>query len=117
MVNTVLSGEGRILLAVPTRTKKPFVEELPRLLEERGMSLRGLGREAGVSGAYLSSLLRGVARTKAPSADLVRRVAHALDLPPDYFVEYREAVVVERIRSDPRLRDELYDRLHIRRRR
>jgi hypothetical protein len=36
--------------------------------------------------------------------------AIALGLPRDYFPEYREAFVIDRVRSDPRLRDELYVR-------
>jgi len=35
----------------------------------------------------------------------------ALGLPPDYFLEFREAYVIERIRSDPKLRNDLYARL------
>jgi hypothetical protein len=35
----------------------------------------------------------------------------ALDLQPDYFKEHREAIVVEEIRNNAPLREELYDRL------
>ncbi len=47
---------------------------------------------------------------KTPSAELARRVAVALGLPEDYFPEFREAFVLERVRSDPRLREQLYKR-------
>jgi hypothetical protein len=40
------------------------------------------------------------------------RVALALQLPEDYFPEFREAFVIDRIRSDPRLRNEIYAQLH-----
>lgn len=88
----------------------PFVDEVPRLLSERGMSLRSLAAAAQVEPSHLSRVLRRE-RYKSPSGDLARRVALALGLRPDYFPEYREAVVVERIRKDPALRDRLFRRV------
>lgn len=92
------------------RTNQPFVEEVPRLLKERGMSIRALAREAGVTNAHLSRVLRH-ANYKAPSVELARRVSAALGLPPDYFPEFREGTVVDAIRSNPALRDRLFNRL------
>jgi transcriptional regulator with XRE-family HTH domain len=92
------------------QTDTPFIEELPRLLHDRGMSLRALAATIGISDSHLSRVLRR-ADYKTPSPDLTRRVARALGLPPDYFLEFREAYVIERIRSDPKLRNDLYARL------
>lgn len=89
------------------QTTKRFAEEVPRILRERGLSIRALARAADVTDAHLSRVLRGV-NYKTASPDLARRVALALDLPEDYFPEYREGIVIERIRHDPRLRDRLY---------
>ena len=93
------------------RTERPFIEELPNLLNQRRLSLRALAREAKVTDAHLSRLLRGIGYRTKPSANLAHRVALALALPPDYFREYREAIVIEQVKRDPRLREELYDRL------
>ena len=92
------------------RTDRPFVVELPRLLEEQGLSLRALARQAGVTDAHLSRVVRQV-NYKTPSGELTRRVAVALGLPEDYFPEFREAFVIDRVRSDSRLREQLYKRL------
>ena len=92
------------------RSTRPFAQELPGLLEEHGLSIRAIARAADVDPAHLSRVLRG-ARGKTPSPSLARRVAEALGLPTDYFPEWREAVIVERIREDPRLRDRIYDRM------
>ncbi|MHB8642346.1 MAG: helix-turn-helix domain-containing protein [Gaiellaceae bacterium] len=92
------------------RTDHPFVEEVPRLLEERDLSIRALARRAAVTDAHLSRVLRQV-NYKTPSADLARRIAIALDLPEDYFPEFREAFVIDEVRRDPRLREQLYARL------
>jgi transcriptional regulator with XRE-family HTH domain len=51
------------------------VRELRR---DRGMTLKGLGREAGLSHPFLSQLERGLAR---PSVMSVERIARALDVP------------------------------------
>lgn len=93
------------------RAKRPFADELPDLLDKRGISLRALARSAGVNDAHLSRLLRGVGYRTRPSRDLAQRIAEALDLPHDYFTEYREAVVIDEIKRNPRLRDQLYARL------
>jgi transcriptional regulator with XRE-family HTH domain len=74
------------------------------------MSVRQLAKDAGVSDAHLSRVLRGV-NYKSPSGDLTRRVALALGLSEDYFPEFREAFVLERVRATPSLREQLYTRL------
>jgi transcriptional regulator with XRE-family HTH domain len=97
------------------RTQKPFVEELPRLLARRGLSIRQLSNMVDVSDSHLSRILRQ-ANQKRVSPELARKVALALDLDEGYFTEAREGVVIERIRRDPRFRDRLYDELRERRR-
>ncbi len=91
----------------PALTDRPFVDEVPRLLGERGLSIRALAREVGVTDGHLSRVLRRV-NYKTPGPELARRVAVALGLPPDYFPEYRKGFVLERIRTDAVLCDELY---------
>jgi hypothetical protein len=61
----------------------------------------------GVTDGHLSRVLRRVSY-KTPGPELARRVAIALGLPPDYFPEYRRGFVLERIRTDAVLCDELY---------
>ena len=84
---------------------------LPRLLRDKGLTLRGLARMVGVDHGHLSRMLRHE-RGKTAGPDLARRIAQALDLPEDFFPEYREAAVIDRLRQDADLRDELYDRLN-----
>ncbi|HWQ22731.1 MAG TPA: helix-turn-helix transcriptional regulator [Gaiellaceae bacterium] len=91
-------------------TQRPFSEEVPRLLAECGLSQRQLAAMAEVHQSHLSRLLRG-SKHKTPSRDLAARVARAFGLPEEYFAEYREAVVLEHIRSDAALRDRLFRRL------
>jgi len=91
-------------------TNVPFSDELPRLLSERSMSIRTLARRVGVSPSHISRVVRRK-DYKTPSPELMRKIGEALDLPHDYFPEYRESTVIDRVRADHMFRDELYDRL------
>jgi hypothetical protein len=42
---------------------------------------------------------------------MAEAVATALGLPPDYFPEYRERTVIDRVKQDTQVRDEVFDRL------
>jgi transcriptional regulator with XRE-family HTH domain len=97
---------------VKKQSDRPFAEELPDLLAERGLSQRKLAQLVDLNPSHLSRVLRGADRTR-PSTDLIRRIARALNLPAGYFPELREAAVVEKLRTDPELRDKLYKRLQI----
>ena len=89
------------------RTDHPFAEELPRLLAERRLSQRALARSVGVNQSHLSRLM-GTDAQQLPSRSLAGAVAEALDLPVDYFVEFRRAAVIEAMDGDAALREQLY---------
>lgn len=91
------------------RTQDPLPDVLPGLLEARDMGIRELARVVGASPGHLSRVIRR--DNKQVSGDLAGRIAVALGLPRDFFVEYREAVVLEAIRNDGRLREQLYKSL------
>lgn len=92
------------------KSQRRLIEELPELLKQRNLSVRALAIKAEVSASHLGRVLRQQ-DYKTPSAELCRRVARALGLPEDYWPEYRERAVIDRIRSDPGLREDLYSRL------
>ena len=86
-------------------TDEPFPEETRRLLAEKKLTLRGLAATAGVDKGYLSRALR---RREKASLDLIERVTAALELPPDYFHEVRQARVIEYLRSFDDAVNQLY---------
>ena len=65
---------------MPARTANPLPDSFRPLLQERGVSLRDLGRCCDVSEAHLSRVLNGVGG-RTPSGLLAARIARALDLP------------------------------------
>ena len=91
-------------------TDRPFNEELAILLAERRLSQRKLAQLVDLNPAHLSRVIRGADGAR-PSVDLVDRIAKALELPAGYFIEQRETAVIEMIRRNPALRDQLYARL------
>jgi transcriptional regulator with XRE-family HTH domain len=87
-------------------TSRPFPQELPRLLEEHGLTLRALARGVGgLDHAYLSRMVHGQLPVNVQH---VRRISRYLGLSEDYFPEVREAAVVDAVRRRPKLRDEIY---------
>jgi transcriptional regulator with XRE-family HTH domain len=92
----------------PRATSEPFREEVRRLLDESGLTFRDLAEQAGVSEPYLAQVLTG---KRPPSPGLVVKVALALDLPEDYFREYRAELVIHHVRSDPELVDRFYNEI------
>lgn len=95
------------------RTYEPVAEALPKLLAEREMSVRALAKAIGVDQSYLSRILGtgDPKQERRASAEVAALIAEALGLPEDYFPEYREATVIEAVRSDGRLRDRICDAL------
>lgn len=96
-----------------TRSDESVAEALPKLLAERGMSVRALAAAIEVDQSYLSRILgaRDPKQERRASAEVAALIAEKLGLPKDYFPEYREAKAIEAVRADSRLRDRIYDGL------
>jgi transcriptional regulator with XRE-family HTH domain len=96
-----------------TRTTQPLPDELRRLVDEHGVSLRAVAEAIGVNQSYLSRILgpKGRKSSRTASAGVAEAIAGYFGLPADYFGEYREAVVMDAVAADPKLRDRVYDSL------
>jgi transcriptional regulator with XRE-family HTH domain len=89
-----------------TSSQLPFAEAVTELLGERGWTQRELARATDVDPAHICRLLGSTVTSVSPA--LLRRVADAFELAPDFFLEYREWRVLQAVRSDPSLRERLY---------
>jgi transcriptional regulator with XRE-family HTH domain len=87
-----------------------FADAVNDLLAEREWSRRNLARAVDVDPGHVSRLLGRWRRPPSPA--LMQRVADVLGVEPDIFIEYREWLVIEAVRSDAALREQLYRRLH-----
>jgi transcriptional regulator with XRE-family HTH domain len=90
-------------------SREPFGLAVERLMAESNATYRGLGSKTGVSGGYLNHLVHG--NRPVPDDDVIERIAHALDIEPEYFRKYRLRLLVERLETMPEAVDRLYKRL------
>jgi transcriptional regulator with XRE-family HTH domain len=76
---------------------------------ERRVTYRGLADQTGLSAGYLNHLVHG--NRPVPSDDVVKKLAKALGVEPEHFLEYRVRVITSRLEQMPDLVDRLYKRL------
>jgi transcriptional regulator with XRE-family HTH domain len=76
---------------------------------ERRVTYRALAEQTGLSAGYLNHLVHG--NRPVPSDDVVKNLAKALGVEPEYFLEYRVRVITNRLEQMPELVDRLYKRL------
>jgi transcriptional regulator with XRE-family HTH domain len=85
-----------------------FGDAIERLMNELGVTYRGLAAKTDLSAGYLNHLVHG--NRPVPSNDVIKRLAGALDVEPDHFREYRLRVITERLELMPDVVDRLYRR-------
>jgi len=99
---------------MPSRRRKfssdPFGPSVERLMEETGVTYRGLAAKTDLSAGYLNHLVHG--NRPVPSNDVVETLAEALGVEPEFFREYRLRAITERLEQMPDLVDRLYRRLN-----
>jgi transcriptional regulator with XRE-family HTH domain len=88
---------------------EPFGDSIERLMNEQGVTYRGLAAKTDLSAGYLNHLVHG--NRPVPSNDVIKRLASALDVDPEHFREYRLRVITERLEGMPDVVDRLYRRL------
>src|SRR3954454_17859150 len=90
-------------------SNQPVGPTIQRLMAERHVTYRGLADQTGLSAGYLNHLVHG--NRPVPSDDVVKKLADALGVEPEHFLEYRVRVITNRLEQMPDLVDRLYKRL------
>ncbi len=90
-------------------SEAPFGETITTLMEERGLTYRGLAVATGLSAGYLNHLVHG--NRPVPSNEVIAGLARALGVEPEHFREYRIRVITERLEEMPELVDRLFRQL------
>lgn len=88
---------------------QPFGPTMIALMEANGVTYRGLAAKAGLSAGYLNHITHG--NRPVPASEIIERLAEALDVEPEHFLEYRLRVITDRLERMPELVDRLYKRL------
>jgi transcriptional regulator with XRE-family HTH domain len=95
-------------------SEEPFGATIERLMDETGVTYRGLAAETKLSAGYLNHLVHG--NRPVPSNDVIERLAAALGVEAEHFREYRLRVITERLEQVPAQIDRLYRQLRAQRR-
>jgi transcriptional regulator with XRE-family HTH domain len=95
-------------------SEEPFGATIERLMDERGVTYRGLAAQTDLSAGYLNHLVHG--NRPVPSNDVIERLASALGVEAEHFREYRLRVITERLEQVPAQIDRLYKQLRAERR-
>jgi transcriptional regulator with XRE-family HTH domain len=86
--------------------KEPLTEALPALMTARKITFRDLATASGISAGYLNHIAHGNRET--PNDDILGRIAAALDVEPDYFLETRIRAIAMAMEENPALVNRLY---------
>jgi transcriptional regulator with XRE-family HTH domain len=90
-------------------SSEPFGDAIEQLMNESGVTYRGLAAKTDLSAGYLNHLVHG--NRPVPSNDVIERLAGALDVEPEHFREYRLRVITDKLERMPDMVDRLYKRL------
>ena len=90
-------------------SEEPFGPTVSKLMDEQGVTYRGLGSDTGLSAGYLNHLVHG--NRPVPSDEVVQKLAGALDVDPEHFLEYRIRKITAGLERMPKLVDRLYRQL------
>ena len=90
-------------------SEEPFGPTIERLMEETGVTFRGLAAKTDLSAGYLNHLVHG--NRPVPSDEVIATVARALGVEPDHFQEVRVRRICDRLERMPEMLDRLYRRL------
>ena len=93
----------------PKYSEKPFGTTIERLMNETGVTYRGLADKTKLSAGYLNHLVHG--NRPVPSDKVVRQLAKALGVEPEHFREFRLRVITRKLEAMPDMIDRLYKRL------
>jgi len=78
-------------------TIKDFGEALLELKEDSGLSYMQIAVKAGLSDTYLINIVKG--KNLAPNDENIEKIASAFGLKPEYFKEYRNRRLSEKLNT------------------
>ena len=85
-------------------SNKIFCEALSELIKEKKAKLRSLAAKTNLDYSYFSKLTR---RKGAPPIETLINISNALDVSPEYFIEYRIYKLNEVIKNNPEIMEEI----------
>jgi transcriptional regulator with XRE-family HTH domain len=77
----------------------PFGDAVTQLMEKNHFTYRSLGERTGLSAGYLNHIVHG--NRPIPDLEVVKRIASALGVVPEYFREMRVRAIAETLEAGP----------------
>jgi len=87
-------------------SNKSFPEALKEIMEKKDAVHRKLAAKTNFSFSYFCVLKK---RKNHPPMDTIRRIAEGLEIPPEYFLEYRIDKLNELLKNDPSITDDVFN--------
>jgi transcriptional regulator with XRE-family HTH domain len=85
-------------------SNKIFCEAFSELLKEKKIKLRSLAAKTNLNYSYFSKLSK---RKTAPPIETIANISNALEINPEYFIEYRLFGLAEILKNAPEIIDEV----------
>jgi len=79
-------------------SNKIFCEAFSELLKEKKIKLRSLAAKTNLHYSYFSKLSK---RKQPPPTETIINISNALEINPEYFIEYRLFKLTEMLKSAP----------------
>ncbi len=87
-------------------SNKLFCEAFSELLKEKKIKFRSLAAKTNLHYSYFSKLSK---RKSAPPIETIINISNALEIDPEYFVEYRIFILTEILKNAPEDINEVLD--------
>ncbi|MBA7509714.1 hypothetical protein ES705_01678 [subsurface metagenome] len=87
-------------------SNKPFPKALKEIMEKKDIVHRKLAAKTNFSFSYFCVLKK---RKKHPPVETIKKIASGLEIPPEYFLEYRINKLVELLMDNPEATDDVFN--------
>ena len=85
-------------------TNKTFSEAFKDILKKKQIKLRSLGQKTSLNYSYFSKIIK---QKRIPPIDTIENISNALEIDPEFFVEYRIHKISEILYNNPQLINEV----------
>ena len=87
-------------------SNKPFSEALKEIMEKKDVIHRRLAVKTNLSFSYFCVLKK---RKKHPPIETIENIASGLEIPPEYFLEYRINKLIKLLMDNPAATDDVFE--------
>jgi len=87
-------------------SNKTFPKALKEIMEKKNAVHRKLANKTNFSFTYFCVLKK---RKKHPPIETIKSIAKGLEIPPEYFLEYRIDKLTKILKSNPKITDDVFN--------